>query len=43
MEKTTIRLDKDNRMLRIGIGKHSGEWFFRIDLWWVGYRFKMAR
>jgi hypothetical protein len=35
-----ILLDSDNRMLRIGFGKHSGEWFFRVDLWWVGYRFK---
>jgi len=25
-------------MLRIGVGKHTGEWFIRIDLWWVGYR-----
>ena len=25
-------------MLRIGGGYHSGTPFFRIDLWWVGYR-----
>ena len=35
-----IMLDKGNRMLRIGFGKHHGNWFFRIDLWWCGYRFK---
>ena len=32
--------DKDNRMLRIGFGKHNGNWFFRIDLWWIGFRLK---
>ena len=36
---TTIPMDQDNRMLRIGFGKHDGIHFFRIDLWWVGYRF----
>lgn len=25
-------------MLRIGGGYHDGTPFFRIDLWWVGYR-----
>ena len=35
-----ILLDKDNRMLRIGFGKYKGTWFFRIDLWSKGYRFK---
>lgn len=35
-----ISLDKDNRMLRIGFGKNKGLWFFRVDLWVVGYRFK---
>lgn len=37
---TKISLDEQNRMLRIGFGKHDGLWFFRIDLWWVGYRIK---
>lgn len=37
---TKITLDKNNRMLRIGFGKHEGKWFARIDLWWVGYRLK---
>jgi hypothetical protein len=35
-----ILLDKNNRMLRIGFGKNKGIWFFRIDLWYVGYRLK---
>jgi len=33
-----IKLSTDNRMLRIGGGYHNGIPFFRIDLWWVGYR-----
>lgn len=35
---TKIILIQNNRMLRVGVGKHTGEWFMRIDLWWVGYR-----
>ncbi len=35
---TKIELDSKNRMLRAGFGKHDGFWFFRIDLWFVGYR-----
>jgi hypothetical protein len=35
---TTIIMIQNNRMLRVGIGKCTGEWFLRIDLWWVGYR-----
>ena len=35
-----ILLDKENRMLRIGFGKNKGLWFFRIDLWYKGYRLK---
>lgn len=35
-----IKLDKNNRMLRIGFGKHDGKFFFRIDLWYIGYRFR---
>ena len=27
-------------MIRIGFGKHDGNWFFRIDFWFIGYRFK---
>lgn len=34
-----LKLDKQNRMLRIGFGKHKGAWFFRIDLWFFGVRF----
>lgn len=37
---TKIQLDKNNRMLRIGFGKNNGTWFFRIDLWTIGFRFK---
>ena len=37
---TKIPLNKDNRMVRIGFGKHDGSWFFRVDLWYFGYRFK---
>lgn len=40
MKIEKIDLNKDNRMLRIGFGKHDGKWFFRIDLWKIGYRFK---
>ncbi len=36
---TKIPLDIHNRMLRAGFGKHNGRWFFRIDLWKVGFRF----
>lgn len=37
MKLTKISLDA-NRMLRIGIGKHEGSWFARLDLWWIGFR-----
>lgn len=40
MRKEVIKLDENNRMLRIGFGKHDGVWFFRVDLWFKGYRFK---
>ena len=33
-----INLDRQNRMLRFGFGKHNGTWFMRLDLWWVGIR-----
>ena len=35
---TKIDLDKDNRMLRFGVGKNNSKWFVRIDLWIVGFR-----
>jgi len=35
---TKIPLTTENRMLRIGFGKNNGMWFFRIDIWFVGYR-----
>ena len=34
----TINLDPDNRMLRIGFGLNKQRPFFRIDLWWIGFR-----
>ena len=38
MKITKIHLDQNNRMLRIGFGLHQAQWFFRIDLWWMGFR-----
>lgn len=38
MNVDKINLDLNNRMLRAGFGKHEGKWFFRVDLWFVGYR-----
>ena len=38
MTLTKIDLDRQHRMLRIGVGKNDGNWFARIDLWYVGYR-----
>lgn len=38
MSLTRIPLDTNNRMLRIGFGKHDGNWFARIDLWFFGVR-----
>jgi hypothetical protein len=35
-----IHLNKDNRMLRIGFGKHEKKWFARVDLWFIGIRLK---
>ncbi len=38
MRVTKIDLDTNNRMLRIGFGKHDGRWFARVDLWFFGVR-----
>jgi hypothetical protein len=38
MKLTRIPLDTNNRMLRIGFGKHDGRWFARIDVWFFGIR-----
>ena len=38
MKLTKIKLDKNNRMLRIGFGFNNSKLFFRIDLWFVGFR-----
>ena len=39
MKITKINLNKENRMLRIGFGLNRGNKFFRLDLWWIGYRY----
>lgn len=38
MKLTKIDLDQNNRMLRVGFGKHDGKWFFRVDLWYTALR-----
>ena len=38
MRLTKIPLDTNNRMLRIGFGKHDGRWYARVDLWFFGVR-----
>lgn len=38
MKLTKLELDEKNRMVRVGFGKHDGNWFFRVDLWCVGFR-----
>lgn len=35
-----IPLDSNHRMIRVGFGKNKGIWFFRLDLWFFGVRFK---
>lgn len=35
---TKIYMNKQNRMLRMGFGKNKGKLFFRIDLWYIGFR-----
>lgn len=36
--RTKVLMGKGHRMVRIGFGQNDGRWFFRIDLWWVGWR-----
>lgn len=38
MKITKLKLESGNRMLRIGFGQHDQKLFFRVDLWFVGYR-----
>ena len=38
MKFTKLELDNNNRMLRIGFGKHGGKWFARVDMWYFGIR-----
>lgn len=33
-----VDIPENQRLARIGVGKHEGVWFFRIDLWNRGYR-----
>ena len=35
---TKIVMDTKNRMIRIGFGLNKGKRFFRVDLWYIGYR-----
>jgi len=35
---TRLKLNKENRMIRFGFGKHNNQWFVRLDLWWFGIR-----
>lgn len=37
MKITTIPLDVKNRMIRIGFGLNDGNWFIRVDMWFVGF------
>lgn len=38
MTVTKLKLDKANRMLRLGFGLHESTWFARADLWYIGIR-----
>lgn len=38
MKITKLKLESGNRMLRIGFGQNDHKLFFRVDLWFVGYR-----
>ncbi len=43
MKIDKLVLDSSNRMIRIGFGKNDGNWFFRVDIWYRGYRFRGDR
>lgn len=43
MKLTRIPLAAGGRMLRVGLGQHEGHWFFRVDLWWAGFRLTGGR
>jgi hypothetical protein len=38
MHISHIDLPRFNRMIRFGVGQHNGNWFMRLDLWWIGFR-----
>ena len=40
MKIDKIDLDKDNRMLRCGFGKHEGRYFIRVDFWFFVIRLR---
>ncbi len=40
MKIEKINLNKQNRMIRIGLGYHESIFFIRLDLWYFGVRFK---
>ena len=39
MKVAKVSMPPGDRMLRIGLGQNKGRWFFRVDLWFLGYRF----
>lgn len=39
---TKIPLTEGNRMIRVGGGQNKGIWFFRVDLWFNGWRITKA-
>ncbi len=39
MKVEKIVLGTGDRMIRVGFGQNVYRWFFRIDLWCVGFRF----
>lgn len=39
MQVDKIEMTPGDRMVRIGGGQNKGRGFFRIDLWWIGFRF----
>ena len=43
MKIEKIKLDKNNRMFRVGFGKNAGKKFVRIDLWSIGFRLKSTK
>jgi len=38
MQFDVIELSPGNRMVRLGFGQNSSNWFIRVDLWFRGFR-----